>query len=295
MSIPFITRILVWTTLLALSLAPVQVLANPQPQAGLEGRVTLDFNNVELSDLIQTISELTGENFLYDETVRGKVTIVSPESMTINEAYQLFLTVLNVKGYTVVPSGKINKIVPLKNAKESNLPTVVNGRSIGTEQVITRVFRLEHLDAAVVAPTVLVPLMPSTANVAAYAPSNSLIITDTAVNIERLAKIIRELDQPDAESDIEVVPLQNSSADDLAKILNEIMSPAGGCRGSDPAEVTCCRSDSKRSPDQDHPLPRRAVAHHHGQQRGNDGHQEPGRPAGPGHRRNSLEHQPLLP
>ncbi len=219
-----IPRILVWASLLALCLAPVQALAKPQPQPATEGRVTLDFSNVELSDLIQTISELTGENFLYDDTVRGKVTIVSPESMTIDEAYQLFLTVLNVKGFAVVPSGKINKIVPLKNAKESNLPTVVNGRSLDTEQVITRVFRLEHLDAAVLAPTVLVPLMPSTANVAAYAPSNSLIITDTASNIQRLTKIIRELDQPDSENLIEVIPLQNSSADDLAKILNEIMS-----------------------------------------------------------------------
>ncbi len=224
MGTSFISRSMVWTLLLLLTLTTGQAFAAPQSQPSAEGRVTLDFNNVELPDLIQTISELTGENFLYDETVRGKVTIVSPESMTLNEAYQLFLTVLNVKGYTVVPSGKINKIVPLKSAKESNLPTVVNGRGLDSEQVITRVFRLQHLDAAVVAPTVLIPLVPSTGNVAAYAPSNSLIITDTASNIQRLAKIIRELDQPDAESAIEVVQLENSSADDLAKILNEIMS-----------------------------------------------------------------------
>ncbi|MGK2943163.1 MAG: type II secretion system secretin GspD, partial [Desulfuromonadales bacterium] len=189
-----------------------------------DGRVTLDFNNVELADLIQTISELTGENFLYDETVKGKVTIVSPESMTLNEAYQLFLTVLNVKGYTVVPSGKVNKIVPLKDAKSSNLPTYVNGRSRTGEQIITRVFRLKYLDAAIIGPTVLIPLVPSTSNIAAYPPSNSLIITDTASNIERLAKIIRELDQPDSEGLIEIVPLVNSNAEELAKILNEIMS-----------------------------------------------------------------------
>ena len=99
--------------------------ASSPPQ---EGQVTLDFKDVELTDLIQTISELTGENFLYDESVKGKATIVSPESMTLDEAYQLFLTVLNVKGYTVVPAGKVNKIVPLKNAKESNLPTVTSDR-----------------------------------------------------------------------------------------------------------------------------------------------------------------------
>jgi len=207
-----------------LCLAPILAVAQTQPQSTEEGRVTLDFKNVELADLIQTISELTGENFLYDETVKGKVTIVSPESMTLDEAYLLFHTVLNVKGYTVVPSGEVNKIVPLKKAKESNLPTVFNGRGKMSEQVITRVFRLKYLDASIVGPTILIPLMPSYANVAAYAPSNSLIITDTGANIERLAKIIRELDQPDSEGLIEIVPLVNSSAEELAKILNEIMS-----------------------------------------------------------------------
>ena len=224
MSKPTVSRIILWTTFLFLCLAPVLALAQTQPQPSEEGRVTLDFKEVELADLIQTISELTGENFLYDETVKGKVTIVSPESMTLDEAYMLFHTVLNVKGYTVVPSGEVNKIVPLKNAKASNLPTVLNGRGKMSEQVITRVFRLKYLDASIVGPTVLIPLMPSYANVAAYAPSNSLIITDTGSNIERLAKIIHELDQPDSEGLIEIVPLVNSSAEELAKILNEVMS-----------------------------------------------------------------------
>lgn len=221
---PISSKILSWIMLLVLCLAPVQAFAEAKLPSAMDGRVTLDFNNVELSDLIQTISELTGENFLYDETVKGKVTIVSPESMTLDEAYQLFQTVLNVKGYTVVPSGGINKIVPLKNAKESNLPTYLNGRSNMSEQVITRVIRLKYLDAAVVAPTVLSPLMPNTANVAAYAPTNSLIITDSGANIERLVKIIHELDQPDSEGLIEIVPLINSNAEELGKILNEIMS-----------------------------------------------------------------------
>jgi len=227
MSKPIVYQVVLCTTLLALCLVlPAQLLGQtpPQPQPNAEGRVTLDFKDVELSDLIQTMSELTGENFLYDETVKGKATIISPESMTLKEAYQLFLTVLNVKGYTVVPSGKVNKIVMLKNAKESNLPT--NGGSRGKlgDQVVTRVVHLENLDAAVLAPTVLIPLVPSTANVAAYAPSNSLVITDSAANIERLVKIIRELDQPGAESLIEIIQLENSNAEVVSKVLTEIMS-----------------------------------------------------------------------
>jgi general secretion pathway protein D len=222
------SRMLFWAACLSLCLAPVLALAQTPMQQTAEGRVTLDFKDVELTDLIQTISELTGENFLYDDTVKGKATIISPESMTLQEAYQLFLTVLNVKGYTVVPSGKVNKIVMLKNAKESNLPTNGASRKEPGEQVVTRVVHLDHVDAAVLAPTVLIPLVPSTANVAAYAPSNSLVITDTAANIDRLVRIIRELDQPSMDSQVEIIQLQNSNADVIAKVLSEIMSqPAG--------------------------------------------------------------------
>ena len=224
MRVTNVWRILLWTAFLFLSLTPLQLSALAQTQLAKEGRITLDFKDVELTALIQTISELTGENFIYDDSVKGKVTIISPGSMTLDEAYQLFHTVLNVKGYTVVPSGEINKIVPLKDAKVSNLPIVINGNGKTGEQFITRVFQLKHIDATVIGPTVLIPLMPSTANVAAYAPSNSLIITDTASNIERLAKIIDELDQPDTYGDMEIIPLENSSADELAKILNEVMT-----------------------------------------------------------------------
>ena len=224
MRVPIVWQIFLWAVFLCLSLTTLQHSALAQAQVAKEGRVTLDFKDVELTDLIQMISELTGENFLYDDSVKGKVTIISPDSMTLDEAYQLFHTVLNVKGYTVVPSGEINKIVPLKNAKESNLPTIVNGRGESSEQFITRVFRLKYIDATIIGPTVLIPLMPSTSNVAAYAPSNSLVITDTGSNIERLAKIIAELDQPDTDGDMEIIPLENSSADELAKILNEVMT-----------------------------------------------------------------------
>lgn len=224
MSIPIASRMVVWITFLALCLVPIQALAQSKSKPDMDGRVTLDFKNVELTELILTISELTGKNFLYDESVQGKATIISPDSMTLDAAYQLFLTVLNVKGYTVVPSGNTNKIVPLKSAKESSLPTLVNGKGKATEQVITRVFRLKHLDVGIVAQTVLFPLMPATANVAAYPPGNSLIITDTGANIERLAKIIRELDQPNAANEIEIIMLKNSQAEDLAKAVNETMS-----------------------------------------------------------------------
>ena len=203
-----------------------------QMPAGMSaaGQITLDFRDVELTDLVQTISELTGRNFLYDETVKGKVTIISPESMTLDEAYQLFLSVLNVKGYTIVPSGKVNKIVPIKNAKQLNLPTVVNGKKMSTEQFVTRLIRLNHLDAATVATTVLAPLLPASGNIVAYPPTNTLIMTESAANIERLMRIIRELDLPSSASILEVLPLQNADAEEVANICQQILDQPNSTR-----------------------------------------------------------------
>jgi general secretion pathway protein D len=184
--------------------------------------ITLDFKDIELTDLIRTVSELTGKNFVYDDTIRGKATIISSQQMSVNEAYQLFLTVLNVKGYTVVPSGKTNKIVPIKSAKESNLPTVTSASS--QDQFVTRMISLEHINAADIAESILSPLMPKTSNVVVYEPSNMLIISDSASNIQRLSNIIKELDVPGALQDMQVIPLQFADAKETATICNDILT-----------------------------------------------------------------------
>jgi general secretion pathway protein D len=141
--------------------------------------------------------------------------------------YQLFLSVLYVKGYTVVPSGKINKIVPVKGIRSESLPTIVDGYRHNTEQFITRLVRLKHLDAATIASTVLAPLVATTGHLLAYPPTNTLIITDSGTNIERLLRIIRELDLPGSARLLEVIPLYNSEAEEIAKICTEIINQPG--------------------------------------------------------------------
>jgi general secretion pathway protein D len=187
-----------------------------------EEKLNLDFKEIELPALIQTISELTGRNFIYDETVKGKVTISSPVELTRSEAYDLFLTVLNVKGFTVVPSGKIHKIIPTRDAKESNLPTS-NGRVSG-EQYMTRLIPLQNADATLLATTVLPPLLPKTSYITAFPPANTLVITDSASNIERLASIVRELDTTSPLDRLEIIPLQFASAEEVAKVCTLVLS-----------------------------------------------------------------------
>jgi general secretion pathway protein D len=222
----------IWLALLLLTLllaAPAAFCADPPgPGAKSTARegVSLDFKDIELADLIQTVSELTGRNFIYDETVRGKVTIISPRPLSLDEAYQLFLTVLNVKGFTVVPSGKMNKIVATKDAKESNLPTLVDGAKGRGEQYVTRLVQLQNVDATLLATTVLAPLLPKTSNIVAYAPTNTLIITDSAANIERLVQIVQELDIATSIDQLTVFSLEYADANETAQIINLILAQA---------------------------------------------------------------------
>ncbi len=198
-----------------------QPLAAQKEKAAGKLEVTLDFQNVELVDMIGTISELTGKNFVYDESVRGKVSVVSPKPVTVDEAYRLFSTVLRVKGFTIVPSGKVNKIVSIRTAKEQNLP-ISSGKNLG-EQFITRLIELKNLDATVVVDTILRPLMPKTSHVVAYAPTNTVVITDSAANIRRLAQIISSLDRSWDADKTEIVALRFSDADEAAKLVMQVM------------------------------------------------------------------------
>ncbi len=205
-------------SIFVLSGVSLSLAAGEKTPSGLE--VTLNFQNVELVDMIATISELTGKNFIYDESIRGKVSIISPKPVTVDEAYRLFSTVLRVKGFTIVPAGKANKIVSIRTAKEEDLP-VTDGKGLG-EQYITRIIELKNLDAAVVVDTILRPLMPKTSYVVAHEPTNSVVITDSASNIKRLCKILHSLDSSWDSEIMEIVPLHFSAAEETAKLVMQI-------------------------------------------------------------------------
>ncbi|MCW8893990.1 MAG: type II secretion system secretin GspD [Deltaproteobacteria bacterium] len=215
----------IWVFIVALICLSGGPLVNEScAQTPNEDRISLDIKDIELTELIKTISELTGKNFLYDDNVKGKVTIITPEVMTLDEIYQLFLTVLNVKGYTLIPSGKMNKIVSVKNASQENLPLRYSGSGIATEQYITRLVRLDYLDVDTVAKSVLAPLMPATGNIIAYPKTNTLILTESAATIERLVKILKQLDLPDLSGDLVAFQLKYADAKEVADICTEVLS-----------------------------------------------------------------------
>src|SRR5438552_19093417 len=160
-------------TTVALALA----LAASAPAAE-EATVALNFQDVELPVLARFVSEVTGRNFIVDDRVRGKVTILSPTRITADEAYVVFQSVLQVKGFTTVPSGKFVKIVPARDALAAG--------AHAADEVVTRILPLRHADAGALVP-VLQPLVSKDGLVTPYPATNTLVVVDAAANVERVA------------------------------------------------------------------------------------------------------------
>ncbi len=203
--------------------SPLRAQPAPPPAVAPGEQVQLDFNDVELSVVIDTIARLTGKNFIYDDRVRGRVTIVSPTKITVDEAYAVFESVLQVKGFTTVqaPGGAI-KVIPLREAKESNVETV-RGEAAPphSDRFITRLIPLRYIDAEAIAET-LKPLVSKDASLVAYAPTNTVILTDAATNISRILSIVRSIDVETFKEELSVIELQHADATTLAEQLSQI-------------------------------------------------------------------------
>lgn len=181
---------------------------------------TLNLNNADIRILINTVSRATGQNFIVDPRVKGKVTVVSAKPMSKDEIYEVFLAVLQVHGFAAVPADGIVKIVPDATAKQSSVPMGQPGES-NSDQLVTRVLQLENVAAGQLVP-IIRPLVPQQGHLAAYAPTNVLVITDRASNISRMVDIIRRIDRPDNE-EIEIIRLENASASEMVRIIQGVM------------------------------------------------------------------------
>jgi general secretion pathway protein D len=186
-----------------------------------DGQVQLDFNDQELSVVIDTIASLTGKNFIYDDRVRGRVTIVSPTKVSVEQAYAVFESVLQVKGFTTVegPGGAI-KVIPIREAKESSIETI-RGATPKSDRFITRLIPLSFIDGEAITNT-LKPLVSKDASMVAYAPTNTIILTDSASNIRRILDILESIDVETYREELAVLKLQHADAATMAQQVSEI-------------------------------------------------------------------------
>jgi len=203
-------------------IAKKEVLPKSKKQTDASKYVTIDFNDVDIRVFIKFISELTGKNFVIDKGVRGKVTIISPKAISIMEAYKVFESVMEVHGYSTIPSGDITKIVPSKDARTRNIETRLKREAIIPEdKIITQIISLSYASPDELK-KVLAPLISKSSVILSYPPTGMLIVTDLLSNIKRLLKIVSALDIEGIEEQISVIPLERASSSDTAKSLNQI-------------------------------------------------------------------------
>jgi general secretion pathway protein D len=212
---------------LCLCAGPVQSAA---PASAAAAPVTLNLKDADISAVISTVSEATGRNFIVDPRVKGKITIISSKPMNPDEIYRVFLSVLDVHGFAAVDSGNVIKIVPDANAKQIAVPVVDDQRPGSGDQVVTRVIELRNISAAQLVP-ILRPLVPQQGHMAAYIPSNMLIISDRASNIARIANIINRIDIR-SDEEIELVRLSHASAAEVVRIIGALDQQRKAQRGA---------------------------------------------------------------
>lgn len=181
---------------------------------------TLNLKDADINTLITTVSEVTGKNFIVDERVKGKVTVISSKPMSSEAVYETFLAVLAVKGYAAIPSGPVIKIVQESGARQEGGARLDDGAGLPGDDVVTHVYQIENVSAAQLVP-ILRQLVPQWGHLVAYGPSNMLIISDRAANVQRLGKLIQQIDRT-GDREVEMVKLVHAGAADVVRILTTL-------------------------------------------------------------------------
>jgi general secretion pathway protein D len=187
--------------------------------------VTLDFDNVDIRVLIKFVSELTGQNFLLDERVKGNVTVISPRKIAIEEVGKVLESVLEIYGFTTVPAGEVIKVVPSAEARGKSTDLRQEGDSVKPDdRMVTQILSLDYASADEMK-KILDPLVSKNSIILSYPPAGMLIISDVASNIKRLQEIVTALDVEGAGDEISYIPLQSASAGEIVRALTAVFAP----------------------------------------------------------------------
>lgn len=184
---------------------------------------SFDYPNADIADVIKAISELTGRNFIVDPQVRGKITIIAPSQITVAEAYRAFLSALATNGITVVPYGKFWKIKQVRAAQRDSIETYSGAYFPNSDQMITKIIKLQYISAEEVNKNLRI-LPSKDGEMVSYGPTNAIIISDYGSNIERVMKIINQLDVPGFEEQMEVIQIKYAKSKEIADLVMKIIN-----------------------------------------------------------------------
>lgn len=189
---------------------------------------TVNFKDSDIQEVIKFVADVTGKTTVVDQRVKGRVKVISSKPLNQEELLHLFRTVLELHDYTVVEVGNVIRIVPLKDARSSPVP--VTDEKTTERGFVTQVIQLQNIAAAKVLP-VIRPLVPQHSHLAAYDPSNSIVISDSIENIERIRLLIEKIDKS-ATPVTDVVELRYASAEEMVQTLTKIDKDESTRRGS---------------------------------------------------------------
>jgi general secretion pathway protein D len=202
---------------------------------------TVNLKDTDIQEFIEFVADVTETTIVVDPSVKGKVKVISSKPVSKAELYDLFLSILDVHGYTAVRSGAVVRVIPNKNARSAPVD-VISGTSVINDEYVTQVIRLDNVSAAKLIP-VLRPLVPQQAHMAAYAPSNAIIISDIRANINRLEEIIASMDQS-AVKKTEIIKLKYGVATDVVEMLKTLEKSRAG-EGADANDEATLVADKR--------------------------------------------------
>jgi general secretion pathway protein D len=204
---------------------PPQATGSIPAEANKAKYITMDFDNVDIGVFVKFISEMTHRNFVIDDNVRNKITVFSPRKISVDEAYKVFESVLEVHGLTAVPSGDVTKIIQAKDAKEKNIETRLRTQAISPQdKIVTQIVSLNYANPDDLK-KVLDPLISRSSVIVSYPPTGMLIITDVLSNVKRLLAIISALDVAGVGEQITVIPLKHAGVAEMVNALNSVFGP----------------------------------------------------------------------
>ncbi len=187
--------------------------------------LTVNMRDADISAVIQWIAEQTNRKIVVDPRVKGKVTVLANQPMTAEQAYQVFLSVLDVYGFAATESGGILRIFPAAMARSSPAQVIEDYQSLGGGEQAVYVFKAQQVSASRLA-ELLKPLLATSGYLAAYPDSNTLIIADESANVKRLVSMIRQLDES-GDLSIEVVKLKFATAENVAGLITSLLQKQG--------------------------------------------------------------------
>lgn len=199
-----------------------------KPKGGA-AMVSFNLEEADLNEIVKAISNITGRRFIYGGKVRQiKATVYSPDKVTVQEAYSAFLSILETNGLTVIPHGRFLKIVETPGVVNQTTPVYGQGSPVPAEdRFLTRLYRVSNVDPNEAA-NVLGKFKSKEGDITVYPPGNLIIITDTGSNVQRMIRILEDVDVGGAGDQIWFEPIHYAGANDVAAKLNEILDLKGG-------------------------------------------------------------------